>query len=183
MVGRSSLAEYWPILLPAGLIGVAYLTQRGLTLGIRTLGTVKKHRGDTLTFRVRVKNATDTSFSGGLGVSIKDSAGTIYFMNRDCNEFVPSTTPCEKTGLVNISLGAGVETEYVLNLKLPSDIAYGSVYIAVGVWERADPCDPGKWYAFYPSAGPGNFASTDTAGNKIEIVPTYKLEITSITVS
>jgi len=172
-----------PILVPAGLIGLGYMTQKGLGLGVRTLGTVNKHRGDTLTFKVKVKNETDASFSGGLGAAIKDSNGTIYYMNRDCNAFVPSTTPCENCGLVNISLGAGVETEYVLNLKLPSNIAYGDVSFSVVVWEKADPCNPGKWYAAYPSAGPGNFASTDSAGNKITIVPTYKLEITRITVS
>jgi len=172
-----------PILVPVGLIGLGYVTRRGLTLGVRTLGTITKHRGDTLTFKVKVKNETDASFSGGLGAAVKDSDGTIYYMDKDCSAFVPATTPCEECGLKSISIGAGAEKEFELSLKLPSDIAYGDISFSVVVWEKADPCNPGKWYAAYPSAGPGNWASTDSAGNKITIVPIYKLEITSITVS
>jgi len=172
-----------PVLVPVGLIGLSYVSKKGLGLGIRTLGTVSKHRGDTVTFKVRVKNETDASFSGGLGVAIKDSENKIYFMNKDLNEFVPSTTPCENTGIKGITLGANEEKEFSLGLKLPSNIAYGDVKIAVGVWEKADPCNPGNWLAFYPAEGPGNFASTDTAGNKITIVPSYKLEVVKVTIS
>ena len=171
-----------PILVPVGLIGLGYITRRGLGLGIRTLGTVTKHRGDKITFEIKVKNETDSSFSGGLGVAIRDSDGKIYYMSSDLSKFVPSTTPCEDTGIKSISLGANEEKTFSLSLTIPSDIAYGDIGLAVGVWEKADPCNPGKWLAFYPAEGPGNFASTDTVGNKVTIVPVYKLEITEVKV-
>jgi len=59
MVG-SSLAEYWPILLPAGMIGYAYLTKTKkaglpIELGVCPSG-VSKRQGENITVTISVIN-------------------------------------------------------------------------------------------------------------------------------
>lgn len=178
------LKKYWPLAIPLGL-GALYLARsRGvLGLSIATLGSLQKTRGDFITFKVKVYNATDAPFEGGLGVAIKDSAGNMYDMNYNVNAFIPYDSPASEKGLLHISLNPGETKDFYLTLSLPENIAYGDIQFAIGVWERSDPANPGNWLAFYPSEGPGHWASTDSHGNKITIIPIYELQITEVTVS